>query len=188
MSSEKPFTKQLLSAAANQDLAGVNAVLQSGRTAFDINASNKSGYSALHFAADNDSVSIVKKLVKVEGINLNAKGGHFENTALHMAAFKGHTKTVKVLVANSKVDFTVVNKFGQTALDTAVSQNQAECAQMIRDKSGVGAADPNAPKEGETDMFSDPLGTLLSIPTDSFEYIMSGLGFTESDPPPGSKV
>jgi ankyrin repeat protein len=74
--SEKPFTKQLLSAAANQDLAGVNAVLQSGSSAFDINATNKSGYSPLHFAADNDSVSIIKKLIKVEGINVNLKGGH----------------------------------------------------------------------------------------------------------------
>ena len=35
----------------------------------------KSGYSALHFASDNDSVAIVKKLLKVPGINVNSQGG-----------------------------------------------------------------------------------------------------------------
>lgn len=83
MSSEKPFTKQLLSAAANQDLAGVNAVLQSGSSAFDINATNKSGYSPLHFAADNDSVSIVKKISKFENCDVNLKGGHVRKKIIH---------------------------------------------------------------------------------------------------------
>jgi hypothetical protein len=43
----------------------------------------------------------------------------FENTALHMATFKGHNKTVALLCKQEGIDMTIKNKFGQTALDCA---------------------------------------------------------------------
>lgn len=50
-------------------------LFQMGSTEFDINARAKSDYTALHFAADNGSAPVVKKLIKAKGIDVNVIGG-----------------------------------------------------------------------------------------------------------------
>lgn len=49
----------------------------------------------------------------MEGVDINLKGGEWENTALHVAAFKGHLKTVQLLAGSKGIDLWARNKVFQ---------------------------------------------------------------------------
>ncbi|XP_027063833.1 protein ACCELERATED CELL DEATH 6-like [Coffea arabica] len=81
---------------------------------------DQNGYSILHFAAKRGKHKVVSYMLKhpaYEGlINMTDKQG---NTPLHLAAMHWHPKTVTALTWDSRVNLTVVNNRGMTALDAA---------------------------------------------------------------------
>lgn len=103
-------TAKLGAACARNELSEVQRILKMPATQFDVNGKSKSGFAPIHFAADNDHFGVVKKLVKAEGIDVNLPGGVHDNTALHMASYKGYVKTVKELIAAPGINFELKNK------------------------------------------------------------------------------
>ena len=86
------------------------------REGANVNATNGYGQTALHWAAWNGYIEIVKLLIKY-GANINFKD-KWGRTALHYAACNGHTEAVKILIkANAYVD--AKDKNGNTALSWA---------------------------------------------------------------------
>lgn len=81
---------------------------------------DQNGCSILHFAAKSGKHKVVSYILKhpaYEGlINMKDKQG---NTPLHLAAMHWHPKTVTALTWDSRVNLTVVNNRGMTALDAA---------------------------------------------------------------------
>ena len=63
----------------------VQALLKAGA---DVNTRDKSGMTPLMYAAFYDSLSVVKYLLKANGIKVNAKDGAGGKTALKYAASK----------------------------------------------------------------------------------------------------
>nr|XP_027127074.1 protein ACCELERATED CELL DEATH 6-like [Coffea arabica] len=81
---------------------------------------DQNGCSILHFAAKGGKHKVVSYMLKhpaYEGlINMKDKQG---NTPLHLAAMDWHPKAVIALTWDSRVNVTVVNNRGMTALDAA---------------------------------------------------------------------
>ena len=83
------FADPIHEAAANGDLAGVQAELDKGA---DVNAKDEQGYTPLHNAAWEGHKEIAE-LFFAAGANVNAKNG-LGFTPLHQAAASGHKEIV----------------------------------------------------------------------------------------------
>lgn len=82
--------------------------------AFDVNAPNKSGYTALMYSA---KPHFTKRLLQVAGINVNAQS-RFGSTAIHWAASRNHESNIRLLLQNG-VNVNIQDETGQTALMSA---------------------------------------------------------------------
>ena len=71
----------------------------------------------LHLVAYGNLGNVAGALLKVDGINVNAKGKD-GRTPLHLAARNGRTEVVKILIANG-ADPLLKNKDGKTPRDLA---------------------------------------------------------------------
>ncbi len=86
---------ELVLAASLGDLQQVEKLLESGINANQI---DDDGYSALHAAAENNHLAIVKLLLQ-HGANLNYKAQY---SALELANLAGNTQIVAYLSAQSE--------------------------------------------------------------------------------------
>ena len=88
----------------------------------DLNAENRNGNTALHWACSNGKTETAQFIIehsKEFGIDLNAKNNS-GSTALHDACIYGRTETVQMILKNWKefgIDIKAQNNDGQTALD-----------------------------------------------------------------------
>ncbi|MFA5106684.1 MAG: ankyrin repeat domain-containing protein [Candidatus Micrarchaeia archaeon] len=107
----KEQDQKLIDAARAGDLEGVKAALKAGA---DVNAKNKTGYTALIWASSCWGHTAIVEALIVAGADVNAKN---ENgyTALILAAYWGHTATVKLLI-KAGADVNAKNECGETAL------------------------------------------------------------------------
>jgi ankyrin repeat protein len=75
------------------------------------------GYTALHYAADNDNVQMIELLAKyMPDLNVTDK---YRQTPLHVAAHEGNPKAVYALV-KAGADMFATDRDGFTALDIAL--------------------------------------------------------------------
>ena len=75
--------------------------------------------AALYFAAVNNQVEVIKVLLKWKA-DPNAQNWEYDrDTALHVAAEKGHAESVTVLLAAPNIDITITNADGKTAKEVA---------------------------------------------------------------------
>ena len=91
-------------------------------------------HSALCFAADIGNADIIEALMKMNDLDVNAKAGSFQNTALHLAVFKNHIGCVRVMVkhkAKHNLDTTIVNKEGLTAEEMAKKRGFKGCLKLL---------------------------------------------------------
>ena len=94
----------------------------------DINAKDKNGWTALHFAAGYRDLNIVKKLLD-KGADINEVNNN-RSTALHVAVCYGKTDIVKYLVEqDATID--VKNKKGFTPLDLNKSNAKEEIEELL---------------------------------------------------------
>lgn len=89
------YLPELVLAASLGDLQQVEKLLESGINANQI---DDDGYSALHAAAENNHLAIVKLLLQ-HGANLNYKAQY---SALELANLAGNTQIVVYLSAQSE--------------------------------------------------------------------------------------
>jgi ankyrin repeat protein len=89
----------------------VSTVLEMEMTG--VNIPDERGYTALHYAADNNHRSIVKLLIK-NGADVEIKEGGYLRAAIHLAAIKGHEGVVRLLPNKEALD-----KDGHTPLAMA---------------------------------------------------------------------
>lgn len=87
----------------------------------DVNKQAVDGRTALHFAAANGYVKLVKLLLASKGdVNRLSRDGQ---TGLHCAAFSGSLKLVKLML-ESGAEVNVRDKFGSTPLDFGILENE----------------------------------------------------------------
>jgi ankyrin repeat protein len=100
------------------------------------------GWTFLHLAA-GQSNHMMTAIMVVHGFDVNAQKDNGD-TALHIAAGCGHTRTVEFLLNNKKTNIHIKNHAGRTALDTARKVSQTATAAIL-EKRMSGQTAPPAP-------------------------------------------
>ena len=113
-------------AAQSGDLPTIRrGLLQTGADAIDVNA-KANGETALHVAASNSLLEVVKALLDDPNIDVNAQGRGGDRP-LHAAVwlaehYGGRVAIVKALLDDPNIDVNAQNKYGSTALTAAAGQ------------------------------------------------------------------
>ena len=88
------------------------------------------GHTPLHAAAFDGHHDVAAYLVKHKAsIHSSTDGGW---TPLHRAAWSNHPKVVDLLLGCDGIDVTAVDEDGETALQDAEGNGNAECATLIK--------------------------------------------------------
>jgi ankyrin repeat protein len=135
-------SQQLILDAKDGSLARIAITL--GQDEIWIDAADKDGRTALHWAALKGHTEIVKILLgKGAEVNFADKDSQ---TALNKAAYRGHTEIVKMFLKNgAEVNF--ADKDSQTALNKAAYRGHTEIVKMfLKNGAEVNSAD----KDGQT--------------------------------------
>ncbi|KAM0431394.1 hypothetical protein ACHAPT_005371 [Fusarium lateritium] len=115
-------------AASIGHTATVEVLLQQER--LDLDATDLAGFTALHKAAENGRVEIVKLLID-SGADVEASGDG-QDTALHRAVAKGQMESVKVLLS-LRADKGARGTQGKSMLHVAAENGRLEMAQLFVD-------------------------------------------------------
>jgi ankyrin repeat protein len=98
----------------------------------DVNAQSEGSLTTpLHCAAMKGQKDIVKMLLAVEGIHVDAKGGWFDGTPLHYVAKGGYKEIVELLV-KSDADINTKDRQGKTPLDYARQLDKQEIIELLK--------------------------------------------------------
>lgn len=132
---KKGLGKKLIHAAAHGDLDKVMKVIVDCKSDLDvINYAPKLGFrdqklfesteprhsTALEIAARNGHLGVVSALLKVRGIDVNARSGDFQNnTPLLSAVTFGHLKIAEALSESFGINPNLMSQTGETALTMA---------------------------------------------------------------------
>ena len=134
-SEQKRLVKNLMMYAGDGELSEVRRLLSLG---VNPNAIDDDGETALHIAAINGHVEVVKMLLAA-GADLEVKGGIFGMTALIYATNQEHAEVAKILLS-AGADVNAVGTFGSTALMNAAAGRHTEIVKMLLSA----GANPNA--------------------------------------------
>ena len=104
----------LRNAAGEGDLATLKRLVEEG---VDLEATDKYGNTALMCAAREGKLDCLALLI-AKGANLDATVDDNKRTALHKAAYCGHTPCVEALL-KAGADASLKDRDGETALDRA---------------------------------------------------------------------
>jgi|GEM_PF-1591503 len=115
--------EQLIQAARHGDLAQVQQLIAQG---VDVNAGDKSGKTALIIASEKGNFEIVKALLAVKNIDVNATIKISGTSALMVACTYGHLNVVKALLAVKEIHVNAANPLGVTALMLAALNNRQD--------------------------------------------------------------
>ncbi len=95
----------------------------------DVNHRGLDQWTALHFAANEGHLDVIKELLKHEELELEPMSS-INRTPLHLAAIRGYTNIVRFLLENSKpgtVDKNVKDFDENTPLHYASEYGHFEC-------------------------------------------------------------
>jgi ankyrin repeat protein len=85
-------------AASEGDHATIKRILKKKAGCFDINTVDKYGYSLLHTASIRGFTSVVKTLLKVDGIDVNREDNSDGASAFYWACVNGHIPIINLLL------------------------------------------------------------------------------------------
>ncbi|KAK6190601.1 hypothetical protein SNE40_002431 [Patella caerulea] len=94
-----------------------------------VNEPTKSGETALHLAATNDSSGICGVLLE-NNVDYDAVDENLNN-ALHTAVYHGHLNSIKILLTESRINAEAVNAKGQTPLHILGQHNRENSAAIF---------------------------------------------------------
>ncbi|KAG8176485.1 hypothetical protein JTE90_017540 [Oedothorax gibbosus] len=140
---------QLLKAAENGDLKKVDELLSDPRT--NVNCRDRYRNTPLHLSARKGYVQLVKRLLQVKDIDVNANNkddtksdyplhtGDIPNradsdigkTPLHLAVDEKHVEVVRLLLDHPKIDVNAKDKYGEFPLWLAVENNDEITVGML---------------------------------------------------------
>ena len=89
------------------------------------------GWSALHWAADNDSIEVIRLLIK-NGAEVD-DFDKYNQTPLHLAAAEGHLRAAEILIS-AGAELSSVDAEGQAPLHMAALNNQSEMIVLLLSK------------------------------------------------------
>lgn len=124
--SEIEFQRGIWQATLDNDLSRVKKLLNNG---CDINSTDSSGYTALHYAARNNHIDIVRFLIS-NGACVNCTTRAGGETPLHRAAYMGNLEIIQLLVSNGG-SVLLQNNDGQTCLHKACQRDHYEIVRFI---------------------------------------------------------
>lgn len=97
-----------------------------------VGRADKKGQTALHMAVKGQNVEVVNALIEADNALINMVD-KWDNTALHITTRKGRTEIVWALLSHKEViKKEAINKYGETALDTAVKFGKSEIAAILQ--------------------------------------------------------
>ncbi len=137
-----PANQELINAAKNGNLEGVEAALNAG---VDVNYADSDGYTALMWAAVYEHTEMVRLLIE-QGADVN-RANNNGTTALMWAAVYGHTDIVRLLIEQG-AEVNRANNYGSTALIWAALYERINTARVLI---GHGA---RIPTEGDLQRFA----------------------------------
>lgn len=104
----------------------IKALCSSG---VNINLCDDNYNTPLHFAINQNSYVMVKELVQIEGIDLNALG-EFDQTPLHRAVIMGNLKIIQLLI-ESGADVLMVDEKNSSPLDYAKDEENKSIIEYL---------------------------------------------------------
>lgn len=122
-------TEGLHKAAANNDAAAIQQLLQSG-TALDIDARDSQGRTALLVATHANHLEAAKALIEA-GSDVNAKDAIQDSPYLYAGA-RGHLEILKLTLSHG-ADLRSTNRYGGTALIPASERGHVETVRTLID-------------------------------------------------------
>ncbi|CAK9143984.1 unnamed protein product [Ilex paraguariensis] len=128
----------LHSAARNGHVKVVSALLNKEPGIATRN--DKKGQTALHMAVKGQNLKVAEELIRADPSLINmvdTKG----NTALHIATRKARDQIVKMLLGQKETDTKAVNRYNETAFDTAEKTGQTSIAATLQVHGVVSARD-----------------------------------------------
>lgn len=104
----------------------------------DIHQRDRFGYQAIHYAAQEGN-DVFNLLVK-KGADIHSVTTKEKYTPLHLAAIDGEVETIRFLLANN-ADKNVKNIDGSTPLNFAITNENEEIAELLRQAGAVATSD-----------------------------------------------
>ncbi|GAB2279550.1 hypothetical protein Dimus_014193 [Dionaea muscipula] len=140
------------------------------------NLLNQHGESILHMASRRGKADMVSYLLKMNGINrlINLRDGD-GNTPLHLAVKGGYAKVVSIFTWDERVDLSLLDKLGMTALD-AIEYYGGNLPRYEQRLAWIALRHANAPRRRHrrpksnpnppnSDNYKDRVNTLLLVST-----------------------
>ena len=110
-----------------------------------VDATDSHNFTALMYAATNGHMNIIRRLLDLgASVDLAQAGGSRRDTALHMAAQCGHTRSVELLLKHGQANPHLLNAFGKTAFELARDFGHGSNKVMRRLFEEVGALSSSA--------------------------------------------
>ncbi|MCQ2739498.1 MAG: ankyrin repeat domain-containing protein [bacterium] len=133
---DKKWNTPLMIECQQQNLGAVKAICKI--KGLDINAKNRSGYSALLNICSSLSCDAVflDELLKVDGIDVNLKDNDGIN-ALMLACWAGRDDMVERLLNRSDIDVNARDKLGRTALMFAIAGGNVKVIERLLNKDDI---------------------------------------------------
>ena len=134
---ELDFTRSACAAALAGQHAKLEQLLARGGPNGQLQSTDGSGYTALHYAARNGHAECAALLLRHRAEpDAKTRGGA---TSLHRAAFGGHAKVVTMLL-DAKADAACQDSDGDTPLHKAAAQGEAAVAHLLLRRCEAAAA------------------------------------------------
>jgi len=96
-----------------------------------VNIKDGNGKTALHLAADNNHLEVVKVLLEAPNIQVNTQD-NAGWTALHFAVYSGHLEVVKRLLSAPGIDLKIKAKDNWTALMLAIKNKHQDVIDIFK--------------------------------------------------------
>ncbi|GJJ73891.1 hypothetical protein EMPS_06249 [Entomortierella parvispora] len=127
------YNALLMAACKDDNLDILEKVLAADASAIDINHTDESGNTALHYAATNASTGCLEILMFYDGINVNGVDPTTGDTPLHRAATYPDAELalemVQILITRGRANVSIENKDHKTAVDLVNSSTH----QLVKD-------------------------------------------------------